>query len=324
MRALLLSFGIVAVCTTLAGGASRDLRGKDWTGKDLQNENLAGADLSDSNLQAANLGNASLKNANLQRADLRGARLKTADLTGADLRGARLGGNDLDSARFVKANLEADDVYLAYGNPVDAERNRKAQRLAEDANVPNSALLEHNGDLSFKEANLRRAKLHGSMEGVDFRRADLRGADLSDTKDASKAELRGAIYDDSTRWPSGFDVEESHAVRGEKVAAESAGTRSTAPPSLTGKWLIKSGPDSAPEEGILTIKSDGSYTWDYSVKADPVAGHWKKTGGGISLVKGEAGHDWEVIVRPHGDRSDAIELRAADASLKRWAVPAGN
>lgn len=310
--------------TTLAYGASRDLHGKDWSGKDLQNENLAGADLSDANLRSANLVNATLRNADLRRADLRGARLKTADLTGADLRGARLGGNDVESAKFVKANLEGGDVFLAYGTPADPERNKRAQRTAEDANVPNSALIEHNGDLTFKEANLRGAKVHGSMDGVDFRRADLRGADLSDAKDANKAELRGAIYDGATRWPSGFDVAESHAVKGEDLGNQSSATAAQTRTSWTGKWLIKAAPDSASEEGILTIRPDGTYTWDYSAKNEPAAGRWKQAGQGISLARGEGGHDWQVTPKAHGDRADAVELRATGANLQRWAVPVGD
>jgi len=314
---------VLSLCT--AAAAQRDLHGKDWSSKDLQNENLDRADLSDANLHSANLTNATLKGADLRQTDLRGARLKTADLSGADLRGALLGHADLESAKFVKANLEGDEVFLAYGNAIDPERNKRAQRLADEAGLASSGLTEHNGDLTFKEANLRNARLHGSMEGVDFRRADLRGADLSDTKDAAKAELRCAIYDGKTRWPAGFDLAESHVVRGEDAPAPGADAKTSAvPASWVGKWLIKAETNGLKEDGVLTIKKDGAYTWDYSVKSDPIAGNWKPNTSGIVITRGEAGHDWVATAQPHNGRSDSIQLRASDAAtLQRWAVPLG-
>jgi uncharacterized protein YjbI with pentapeptide repeats len=322
LRVVLCSL-VLSLCT--AAAAPRDLHGKDWSSKDLQNENLDRADLSDANLHSANLTNATLKGANLRQTDLRGARLKAADLNGADLRGALLGRADLDSAKFVKANLEGSEVFLAYGNTIDPDRNKRAQRLADEAGLASSGLTEHNGDLTFKEANLRNARLHGSMEGVDFRRADLRGADLSDTKDAAKAELRGAIYDGKTRWPAGFDLGEARVVRGDDAPAPGADAKTAAAPiSWTGKWLIKAETSGLKEDGVLTIKKEGTYTWDYSMKADPIAGTWKQNASGIVITRGEAGHDWIATEQPHDGRSDSIQLRASDAAtLQRWAVPLG-
>lgn len=317
--------GLSVAFLPAAGGASRDLHGKDWSNNDLQNENLDRADLSNANLHTANLSNATLKGANLQKADLRGATLKTADLTGADMRGALLGHARLESAKFVKANLEGDEVFLAYGNTIDPERNKRAQRLADEAGLSSSGLTEHNGDLSFKEANLRNAKLHGSLEGVDLRRADLRGADLSDTKDAGKAELRGAVYDGKTRWPAGFDLAESHAIRGEEITSAPGDRKvAAAPISWPGKWLIKAEANGIAEDGVLTVNKDGTYNWDYSAKSNPITGTWKQTNDGLLLSHGEAGRDWIATAQPHDGRADSIQLRALDkATMQRWAVPLG-
>ncbi len=312
----------VGLLVATSSAAPRDLHGKNWNHKELQNENLERCDLSEANLQWADLTNATLKGAKLRDADLRNARLSKADFTEADLRGAKLNKADLQDAKFVKANLEGAEVFLAYGNPFDEEGNKRARRALEDAGASISVMAEHNGDLSFKEANLRGAKLHGQLDGVDLRRADLRGANLSDTHNAGKASWRGAIYDETTRWPNSFEVAESGAVRGQPVTAESAARETSKPKNWSGKWMIKAEKDGAAEDGILTVKKDGTYSWDYSVKAQPIEGSWKTAKDGIILQKGEGEHDWLVGAQlRHPDRPDSMELKASDADLRRWAVP---
>jgi uncharacterized protein YjbI with pentapeptide repeats len=49
------------------------------------------------------------------------------------------------------------------------------------------------------------------LAGVDLSGADLRGIDLSGA-DLQNAGLEGAIYDDDTRWPDGFDPDR-HGAR---------------------------------------------------------------------------------------------------------------
>lgn len=328
VRTIVTWLAAVALATPgLALGASKDYKGKDLSGKELTNENFDRADLSDANLQSANLKNATLKGANLKRADLSSARLDTADFTEADLRGATLKKASLDSTKFVKANLEGGEIFFAYGNPFDEEGSKKARRVLEDAGVRTedvSAIMsERNGDLTLKQANLKNAKLHGQLDGIDFRRADLRGADLHNTKNPEKANFRGAIYDSATRWPPKFEHEKSGAVK-ESDAVASATTKPGAGGAMTwtGKWMIKPEKNGATEDGILTINKDGTYTWDYSVKANPVEGKWKEGGDGIILRKGESGYDWVVSkAQEHPERPDSIELKAADAQLRRWAVP---
>ena len=57
-------------------------------------------------------------------------------------------------------------------------------------------------DADLRGADLRRARLWGAS----LRRAWLQGADLRDC-DLTLAVLKGALYDDTTRWPHGFDPE---------------------------------------------------------------------------------------------------------------------
>jgi hypothetical protein len=101
-----------------------------------------------------------------------------AYLRGAELRGAFLGGIDLFGADLVAADLRGAEL----------------------------------GEANLSSADLR---------GADLRRANLSPADLSDIKLAA-ADLRdallratnfeGALYDDSTAWPDGFDPAAAGAI----------------------------------------------------------------------------------------------------------------
>lgn len=58
-------------------------------------------------------------------------------------------------------------------------------------------------ELNFQNVNFTNANLFGS----DMTGADIRGADLA-TADLHRANLRGAIYNDDTRLPNEFPVED--------------------------------------------------------------------------------------------------------------------
>ena len=60
--------------------------------------------------------------------------------------------------------------------------------------------------VNFRGANLRGAKNITSMRRLNFHKADLRGADLSQVKlPWQEVVLTGAIYDKTTKFPAGFD-----------------------------------------------------------------------------------------------------------------------
>lgn len=105
---------------------------------------------------------------------LRGARLPRANLSGAHLGNVDLRGADLTGSNLQNADLHSANLILA---------DLRAVNLV-DAN------------LSF--ADLYKANLIG---------AQLANANLSD------ADLRWAIYDRDTVWPSGFDPKEAGATR---------------------------------------------------------------------------------------------------------------
>jgi hypothetical protein len=127
---------------------------------------VEGGTLVGADLAGTNLSWANLRGADLRRARLRGASLPSADLEGADLEGA-----DLEGANLTRANLEG-------------------------ANLEGAALTT---------ADLRSATLqHASLRGADLRGADLRGAGSHVPANLHRADLTGARYDASTRWPRGF------------------------------------------------------------------------------------------------------------------------
>ena len=319
-----LFFLLFAAGSAVIQAAPRDLHGKDLNHKQMKDEALNRADLSGANLENANLTNATMKGATLRDADLESANLTMADLSEADLRGANLKQATLQDAKFVKANLEGDEVYLAYGFKQDEETIRKTQRALENAGADISILAQHNGYITFKEANLRGAKIHGSLDDVDFRRADLRGANLSDVTEPDKAKWRGSIYNSTTRWPNGFDFAQAGAVAGQEIAA-GASASNVAALNPVGSWMIKTEAKGAAEEGLLTISANNTFKWDYSVKAEPVTGSWKRAAdksGGIVLSKGEGGSDWMMqTATAHPDRPDSAELKQLNGSAQRWAVP---
>lgn len=326
MLVALLSSGISGTA-----GAPQDLHGKNLSHKDLKDENLDRADLAEADLQWANLTNATMKGAVLKGADLQNANLLTADLSGADLRGANLMHARLEDAKFVKANVQGTEVYLAYGAKSDEEAMKTTRRMLDDARADLRSLAERNGTITFKEADLRRAKIHGSLEGVDFRRADLRGANFGDTTNPDKAKWKGAVYDSGTRWPNGFEFAAAGAVPGSEEPL-TAHVQPSAPPfDPVGTWMIKVESKGATEEGLLTIAKDKTYKWDYSVKAQPIEGSWKtaspgesngSASSGIILSKGEAGADWMLTPQSaHTDRPDSVELKQVSGQQMRWAVP---
>jgi uncharacterized protein YjbI with pentapeptide repeats len=221
-----------------------DLRNASLTGTDLLNADFAGADLRGTNLTEAalfpfahyvganlaglNLADAPMLGADLDGADLtdvvfsgadltyarlRGADLRRADLTDADLYQAQMKGADLRetnlqlAARFKATYTDADlsglDLTGADFSPI--LRSPYSMRVSFDgATLVGTSL--HNANLSFARFN-----------NADLRGADLGGAQLTDTVgqlydpvdsmrvEPAAATFSGAVYDQFTEFPDGFD-----------------------------------------------------------------------------------------------------------------------
>ncbi|GAA1892069.1 pentapeptide repeat-containing protein [Streptomyces durmitorensis] len=132
----------------------------------------------------------------LQRVDLRRTMLDFANLEDADLHYA-----DLTNVHLRGANLKRVDLsgtWLVRAVLMDADLRQASLR---------SVLLCYarldGADL--RATDLSNADLTAAfVEGARFELADLRGAVLTDT-DLAEATLTGAVADDTTVWPRGFD-----------------------------------------------------------------------------------------------------------------------
>jgi len=281
---------------------------KDYSGQDLQNknfkdENLNGANFQGANLQFANFNNATCKNANFRDADLRNARFKEAMLEGADFTGAKLAKADFWSAKARSVKLAGCEIYLARAEIVST----KGLNLDYKAEALISASQEAtSGTLTFHYADMRNCLVLGNAEDVDFRDADLRGADLSKAENLDKARLKGAKYDENTLWK--IDTAKAGVVLAAKENAGKAEPGAAKSP-FVGKWLIIKGVEGAKDSGVLKIRADHTYEWDPALSADKpdvLSGKWSESGDNIVLDKGELGQTWTAT---RATRSSGVELQ---------------
>ena len=207
--------------TLYSGFSELDLSGANFTncilkganllkanleGANLLKANLEGADLEGANLLKANLEGANLEEVNLEGAYLKGAYLERADLEGADLEGA-----DLEGANLKRANLEV--VYLVGANLVGTN--------LEGANLEGAHLKHANlSNARLQNTRMYKTNLQGAnLSGVDLSNSwllqsnltsvDLRAADLSQVQELDSCKgLNTLIWDEYTKWPSNFNIED--------------------------------------------------------------------------------------------------------------------
>lgn len=178
-----------------------DLRGIALGGREMAGFFLARRNLADADLRKANLRGADLRGARFRGANMVGAILDDATLRGADLRRAVLSPNDPGvAASMRRADLEGADLRVSSVAGVDftdAMLARADLRRVLTVAPPRT---------SFRGSYL----IFADLAGADLGAADLRGARLGGARFCSvrglkSARLEGAIYDELTQWPSGFD-----------------------------------------------------------------------------------------------------------------------
>jgi uncharacterized protein YjbI with pentapeptide repeats len=216
------------------------LAGADLKKANLSRINLSGADLSGANLNGANLRAADLSETYLWLVNLSAAQLVEADLRGADLREANLhwanlAGANLTGAKYNSQTKWPEDFDYANSGAIGPESNLSGVNLS-GANLSKANLRWANlsqadlsqadlsqADLSqadLSQADLREADLSESglreadLSGANLRETDLRGANLSKAN-LRGADLSGARYNSQTKWPEGFDYENSGAISDE-------------------------------------------------------------------------------------------------------------
>ena len=175
------------------------------------------------------------------------------------------------------------------------------------------------GTLSFHYADLHNALILGNAKDVDFRDADLRGADLSKVTHLDLARLGNVKYDENTKWK--IDPKAVGAVL-VPVASVKAVEATAARNPLVGKWLVLKGEGDAPDNGVLRILADYSFEWDPALSAakpKPLTGKWTEAGETIELKGGELGQTWTLNKSTHHGKPE-MQLQS-DKGVKRVAVP---
>ncbi len=223
-------------------GSGKDLHGRNFRTEAIGMHDVHAANLREADLFGADLSNRDLRFADLRKADLSSAILCGADLTGADLRGAKLKDAHLDGANFSHANLEGADFQLVFG---------------------------------MKAATLKCANLRGVVawpsnpDDLDLREADLRGANMvgpaHDYWYGSR--MRGAKYDDTTKWPKGLALEVLGVVKvgPDDVVAQGPGApkKKVLPPA---RILAPDKPKGAPDEETVTKLCEQAYRSEWGKK----------------------------------------------------------
>jgi len=169
---------------------------------DLGGLNLGCAEGDDAQAAPSESGCARFAGSDLRGANLSGTELTGANLSDADLRGAVLNGADLAGANLLRANL-AHALLVGVG----AETARLISVDLSGADLASSDLTGAN----LRDSDLRGTNFAGAMEllpadltDATLDRADLRGADFTGVALTGEG-LHAVCYDETTRWPQGFD-----------------------------------------------------------------------------------------------------------------------
>ena len=144
-------------------------------------------DLAGRVLKGANFEDAEIVGANLSYTNLENANLTSIDFGGTDLSGANLKNTKLMEASLSNANLDGTNL--------------------ERANLRGSFLIRTQmRSANLKKANLKNVKLKlAGLENANFQGANFQGAKLEQIFFNHNTKWQGAIYDEQTVFPEGFD-----------------------------------------------------------------------------------------------------------------------
>lgn len=167
--------------------AAEEFAGKDLTRRNFKGRTMNGADFSGANLTDAVFTDAVLRHANFRNSVLSLTGFWNTDLSDADFRGAT--GNPISFGTYSKltnANLEG-------------------------------LTFKVSGEVNLHQADLKNATIIAStLINCDLSKSDLRGTNMRQVSlvtGAAGPNFRGALYDDNTSFPVGFDIEASGAVK---------------------------------------------------------------------------------------------------------------
>ncbi|MFM6611010.1 MAG: pentapeptide repeat-containing protein [Dolichospermum sp.] len=216
--------------------------------EELMDRNLSGVDLTGAWLEKANLNKVNLSNAKLHEVSfsnemdkigtfdrILATRLKAANLTEANLENANLKRADLRDAKLIRANLRGVDL---------TEADLRKARLT-GANLSG--------------ADLRGCRIRGSnFADVDFRNTNLTG---TKTKLTGVSTLRGAIYNDETKFPEGFNPKFSQMIHEADIKIKKYHNSEWI--ELLTKKKVKTAKSPPPREGQQEFKEELKETYGY-------------------------------------------------------------
>lgn len=164
----------------------------------------AGADEKDYHDQ--DLSNKSFKQASLNNADFSGATLFQCDFTQASLKKAKFVGAVRVLATWYEADLtEADFSEITNpGQTIRFSKNKLDKAKLAGINKNTLGLTFYG--CSLKGADLRKSKIAAIDHECNLGKADLRGANMIKAFDINNPPaMAGALYDEDTAFPDGFD-----------------------------------------------------------------------------------------------------------------------
>ncbi len=174
----------------------------------LSYTDMSGLDLRQINLQEAELHETKLTEAKLAEANLSRSDLTQADLSQADLQGTSLGWADLNQSVLRDANLSHANLMGASLKYTDLTGANLTDAILNGSNLQYANL----SGATLAQADLNWADLSGAtLVGANLSHANLSWANLSGAN-LSEANLQGAKYNEQTKWPEEFAIEEADGV----------------------------------------------------------------------------------------------------------------
>jgi uncharacterized protein YjbI with pentapeptide repeats len=153
-------------------------------------------------LSGVDLSKVGMDKTRFENSDLRQAKLDEVRASQTIFLGCNMVGADLMSARMYDATFDRSDLTEAIMSAIQAPDSKFIDAIMPEADMRFAYLFNSN----FEGAKLGGANLSSaSVDHAKFYDADLSGADLSKVSGIESASFSGAIFDESTKFPAGFD-----------------------------------------------------------------------------------------------------------------------
>jgi uncharacterized protein YjbI with pentapeptide repeats len=184
----------LSTCENLKHGKGLDLKGANFSQKELTYADLSEANLSNVNFMGTNLNYANLKNANLSNTNLKGVNLHLT---------TNIACEQIKSAVIDESTLFPDYIYmeglstcenLKHGKGLDLKGVNFSQKELTYADLSEANL----SNVNFMGANLN----YANLKNANLSNANLKGVNLHLTTNITCEQIKSAVIDESTLLPS--------------------------------------------------------------------------------------------------------------------------